>query len=78
MFVWCNELNVAYCSRKKIFGVNDYFVANSTGIVKTNGSLVFFLCSTVSGNGARKVTHLGDYSGHDIGKWKILPSVFLG
>lgn len=59
-------------------GVNDYFVANPTGMVKTNRSLVSFLCPAVSGKGAREMTHVGGYSGQGIGKWKILSSVSLG
>lgn len=31
------------CSRENVFEVNGYFVANPTGMAKTNGSLVFFL-----------------------------------
>lgn len=44
------------------------FVANPTGMVKTNGSLVFFLCPTLSGDGAEEMTHLGGSSGYGTGK----------
>lgn len=60
---------------KQCSGVSDYFVANPTGMGKTKGSLVFFLCPPVGGNGAREITHLGGYSAHGIGERKTLPSV---
>ena len=47
-------------------GVNDYFVANPTGMAKTNGSLVFFSCAHSQCNVVRERTWLSGLVGKEL------------
>jgi hypothetical protein len=55
------------CGTKSISGGNDhfYYVFNHPGMERENGSLVFFLCSVVSGNGVKEMACLSGYPVND-------------